>query len=209
MSRAGRKRKALAARERKGRPQRMPVPERAADVMAVARDAPHRQGIVDRTGPQPRPPDPRDPRLGTEFGRLRLEARITAEQYAAGLRWGRIVIRMCRAIAAPPGSPTGVLAALDGIGGHAREMSAEEVAEARQAYDDAHCALTRDLGLGHRRILPNLLRQIIVEDRPCQDLTRLRGALDILARYFEAEGMRSRLMPLTQITEVYDDGHMG
>lgn len=182
MTRPGRKRKARVTRQPNGRP-RQPT---AQDIMAVARAGPHRQ-ILDARG---RVPDPRDPRLGTEFGRLRIMGLISAEQYAAGLRWGRVVIRMCCALGAQPSSPKGWMAnLLPGVPG-GLEMTAEQAAEARLAYDEAHHALVRDLGLGDRRVLPNLLRQVIVEDRACLDLIRFRGALDILARHFEATEKR-------------------
>lgn len=186
MKRPGRKRKCRASREPNGDVRRRPAPERAEAIVAVAQAAPHRQ-IRDARG---KIPDPRDARLGSELGRLRIRDLVNPEQYAAGLRWGRIVIRMCRVLDVPPGSPKSIMAALEGSSGPGAEMSAEDAAEARAAYDDAHCALTRDLGLGDRRVLPNLLRQVILEDRPCADLVRLRGALTILARHFESTEKR-------------------
>lgn len=189
--RPGRKRKCRVSREPNGGVQRRPAAERAEAIVAVARAAPHRQVVLGiNANGKLRLPDPRDPRLGSEFGRLRIRDLITPEQYAAGLRWGRIVIRMCRALDVPPGSPRNVLAALEGSAGAGTEMSPEDAAEARAAYDDAHRALTRNLGLGDRRVLPNLLRQVILEDRPCADLVRLRGALTILARHFDTGGKR-------------------
>lgn len=137
----------------------------------------------------------RDERLGTALGRLALGQVITAEQYAAGQKYGEVYHRHHAVMGWPmpfPASVTALLASDGVLGGTSAPPSRELVEKVRRHY----CAVLDVLGQCDRDRMdapgkaPSVLAYRLVcldEDAggwPQADLTNLALVLDALADLF-------------------------
>jgi hypothetical protein len=102
----------------------------------------------------------RDPMWGTELGRLHLVGKITAEQFAAGKKWGEFAANYSQALCSPAPDPKAVC--WESMGGEPPDPdSPEGRKEARrhvrsvQSFQDAHAALKTTAGASER-----ILRQV-------------------------------------------------
>lgn len=143
MSRAGRKRATLSAREPSGRIER----RNTEDVRAVVLRQPHRSTVA---------PEKRHDQLAEcELGRLLLAEKITRPQYDAGVMWRDLSARFRSAINAPRLTPASIAATMipvppDVTGG--TDWSVEAAERVERQYFDAHTALycrtTREMAEG-------------------------------------------------------------
>lgn len=191
-TRRGRKRK-HAARKPCGRLSQLAEAALQASTMAVVLEQPHRRWLAE---------DMRDSRKAEhELGRLRLAKRITSGQYAAGMEFGWLALRMLRAIECPPREPTNSIAAhiasdpsdiIDDspLRPKLGEQEAYDVAMAdyrgaRAVIINAFKLFRGDVkGETHGRMVLAELHNVCVHDRQAGSFTELTHGLNILEQHW-------------------------
>lgn len=180
--RPGRKRK-IVLRQPNGQPSRAGHRD---EIMAVARNQPHRRGLADF----------RDERAVDPLGRLALAGLIDADAYEAGKAWRVLVAAYRRALDAPIASPrslpAGPIAAISELAEPATDgvdtRTPEEREQAtRRRWAAAHAVLRE---AGYQVVAE--VDSVAVDGQEARNPDSLRRGLAALARHFGIAGRRQR-----------------
>lgn len=180
--RPGRKRK-IVMRQPNGEPSRA---GRKDEIMAVARNQPHRRGLADF----------RDERAVDPFGRLALAGLIDTDAYEAGKAWRALVAAYRHALDAPISSPrslpAGPIAAVSelvepGTGGFDTRTPEERDQATRRRWAAANAVLRE---AGYQVVAE--VESVVVDGHEMRNLDSLRRGLDALAWHFGIARRRAR-----------------
>lgn len=183
MSRAGRRRKAMAAREAGGDVRRLSRPEQKDKIMGVVLSQPHRMGETSHLA-------------GFVLGRLLLTKQINSDQFHAGERYGQLAARHMRdVLGARYRWPSASLAARIGGRDEGAEPDPEGVIEIERQWSDAMNCLS-DYGL-LRTGTAALARICLMDIEPnnADDIGCARQALNVLHRIWAVEPKKRHLTP--------------